>query len=242
MGRLPKTDDFPASVKLNIVPPPNNNPPTNTLLLLHGLGDTNTPFTTLASQLNLPETACISLQGPNPLLDLGGFHWGDDIIFDSTNGGLDSDAGFAKTTEVLKNVVQEGLVGKCGFKEREILLLGFGQGGMAALNYAVTHHPTKELGGIISIASGLPSSAPASLDPKLPTPVLICAGSSESAVTSTSEDKLKRVFEHVEVKRYRRPGDSMPSNRDEMLPVMQFLSRRLRSVKGVPEGAVEVGA
>ncbi|KAF2166357.1 hypothetical protein M409DRAFT_23548 [Zasmidium cellare ATCC 36951] len=239
MGRLPKTDDFPDSVKLNIVPPPKNDPPTNILLLLHGLGDTAAPFTVLGGQLNLPETCCFSLQGPATLLDLEGFHWGDDIIFDSTNGGLDSDAGFNKTNEILKSVVQDVLVGKCGYREREVLILGFGQGGMAALNYAATHTPS-ELSGIISIGSGLPSSAPASLTPKLPTPVLICAGASQSAVTSSSEDKLKRVFEHVEIKRYRRPGDSMPSNRDEMLPVMRFLSRRLRSMKGVPDGTVEI--
>ena len=59
-------------------------------------------------------------------------------------------------------------------------------------------------------------------------------------MTSTTEDKLKRVFEHAEVKRYRKPGDAMPANRDEMMPIMQFFSRRLRSVKGVPEGAAEV--
>lgn len=86
--------------------------------------------------MNLPETCCISIQGPANLLDLDGFHWGDDIIFDSTNGGLDSDAGFKKTNEILKGVVEDGLVGKCGYRPREVLLMGFGQGGMAALEYA----------------------------------------------------------------------------------------------------------
>lgn len=100
---------------------------------------------------------------------------------------------------------------------------------------------TPELGGIISIGAGLPSEAPATLDTKCNTPILVCAGSDQSAVTSTSEDKLKRLFEHVEIKRYRKPGDSMPSNRDEMMPIMQFFSRGLRSTKGVPEGSVEVG-
>jgi hypothetical protein len=97
-----------------------------------------------------------------------------------------------------------------------------------------------ELGGIISIGAGLPSEAPGSLEPKCKTPVLICAGSDQSAVTTSSEDKLKHLFEHVEIQRYRKPGDSMPSNRDEMMPIMQFFSRRLRSTKGVPEGSVEV--
>ncbi len=86
--------------------------------------------------MNLPETACISVQGPQGLLDLGGFHWGDDIIFDSNNGGLDADAGFKQSTVLLKLIVKDVLVAKCGYKPREIIFFGFGQGGMAALNTA----------------------------------------------------------------------------------------------------------
>lgn len=37
---------------------------------------------------------------------------------------------------MLKGLIVEDLMGKCGFKAREILLFGFGQGGMAALNLA----------------------------------------------------------------------------------------------------------
>lgn len=99
-----------------------------------------------------------------------------------------------------------------------------------------------ELGGIISIGAPLPGDAPASLDSKCRTPVLVCAGTDNSSVTPSAEEKLKHVFEFVEVKRYRKSGDSMPASRDEMLPIMQFFSRRLRSMKGVPAGSVEVGA
>lgn len=97
-----------------------------------------------------------------------------------------------------------------------------------------------ELGGVISIGAGLPGDVSGSPNTKCKTPVLVCAGSDQSAVTSATEDKLKRVLEFVEIKRYRKPGDSMPSNRDEMMPIMQFFSRRLRSTKGVPAGSVEV--
>ena len=86
--------------------------------------------------MSLPETACISIQAPHPLLDLGGFHWGDDIIFNSTSGGLDFDAGFKRSTLFLKDLIADVLVAKCGYKSREILFFGFGQGGMTALNVA----------------------------------------------------------------------------------------------------------
>lgn len=97
-----------------------------------------------------------------------------------------------------------------------------------------------ELGGVISIGGPLPDDAPPSHSNKCTTPVLVCAGNDQTSFTPTGEDKLKRSFEYVEVKRYRRPGDSMPSNRDEMMPVMHFFSRRLKSRKGVPEGSVDI--
>lgn len=106
------------------------------LILLHGLGDKHDSFTNLGKQLNLPETACVSVQGPQNLLDLGGFHWGDDIIFDSTSGGLDPDAGFKQSTELVRSIVKEALIEKCGYLPRELMLFGFGQGGMVALNAA----------------------------------------------------------------------------------------------------------
>ena len=189
--------------------------------------------------MNLPETACISVQGPSPLLDLGGFHFGDDVLFDSSNGGLDADAGFKKSNKLLNDIVHNGLLQKCGYKLRDIVFLGFGQGGMAALSFA-TQQSSEELGGVISVGAGLPSEV-AIQSQKCQTPILVCAGSNASSVTDASEEKLNNVFSHVKIKRYRRSGDGMPNNRDEMMPIMQFLSRRLKSTKGVPAGSVEVG-
>ncbi|OQO15305.1 hypothetical protein B0A48_00688 [Cryoendolithus antarcticus] len=245
-GRLPIPADFPSTVKLAILPPPNIDRPTNVLVLLHGLGDGHESFANLGKQMNLPETVCIAIRGPKALLDLEGAHWGDDIIFDSSNGGLDADAGLRESTELIKVLINDMLVEKCGYAHREVTLLGYGQGGMCALSTAIALHQLsndttpRELGGIISVGGPLPSEAPAALISKCKTPVIVCGGSSASAITSTAEEKLKRNFEHIEIKRYRRSGDRMPSNRDEMMPIMQFLARRLKSTKGVPEGSIEV--
>ncbi|OQO13889.1 hypothetical protein B0A48_00764 [Cryoendolithus antarcticus] len=245
-GRLPVSADFPSTVKLAIVPPPNTDKPTNALILLHGLGDGHESFAQLGKQMNLPETVCIAIRGPKALLDLEGAHWGDDIIFDSSNGGLDADSGLRESTELIKLLIDDVLIAKCGYTHREVLILAYGQGGMVGLSTALalpqsSNDPTpRELGGVISIGGPLPSEAPAALITKCKNPVLVCGGSSASAVTSTAEEKLKRNFEHIEIKRYRRSGDGMPSNRDEMMPIMQFLARRLKSTKGVPEGSIEV--
>lgn len=102
------------------------------------MGDTHLPFATLGTQLNLPSTACIAVKGHNPLpFESTSFHWCDDIIFDSSTQGLDPDGGFKTSTSLLvKDIIDNTLLGKCGYSYRDIVLFGLGQGGMAALNAA----------------------------------------------------------------------------------------------------------
>jgi predicted esterase len=199
------------------------------LILLHGLGDTNASFTKLGEQLNLPETACIAIQAPNPLpFDLGGMHWGEDMIFDSTTGEMDMDTGLQGSTRlILDQVIRDGLIGKCGYKTREIMIFGFAQGGMVGLQVAAELE--EELGGVISIGGPLSQS------------VSLCKANKKSAVTDSATTKLKDAFDYIEFKEWKKNGDGMPSSRDEMLPIMQFFARRLRSTRGVPTGSVEIG-
>jgi predicted esterase len=216
--------------------------PANILVLLHGLGDTNASFTKLGQQLNLPETACIAVQAPSLLpFDLGGFHWGDDMIFDHRTGEMDMDTGFKTATRlVLNTVIQEGLISKCGYKAREIIIFGYAQGGMVGLQVAA-EHDGEELGGVISVGGPLSLSVPlTALSRKTKTPVLVCKASKGSAITIEVISRIKGTFEFVEVKEWRKSGDGMPSNREEMTPIMQFFSRRLRSTRGVPAGSVEL--
>ena len=236
---LPDQADFPSSLVLSITTPPALSPhTTNILILLHGLGDTSVSFTNLGKQLALPETACISLQAPTPLpFELGGFHWGDDIAFDPASGQMDFDTGFTKAMKIIKqDIIEDGLVKKCGYKPREIMLFGFGQGAMAAL--ATANSMTDELGGVVSIGGPMPSADESAKAVK--TPVLILGGSSNTLITRTALDRLKVAFQNVEYKKWNRAGDGMPRNRDEMLPIMRFFARRLRSRVGVPEGSVEL--
>ena len=238
--RIPLPEDFPSSLVLSIVPPPASAPqPSNILLLLHGLGDTATSFRNLGQQLALPETSCISLQAPTPLpFELGGFHWADDIQFDSSSEQMEFDSGFTKVTQILKeDVIKSGLIAKCGYSIRDIMMLGFGQGGMIALATACSM--TEELGGVISIGGPLPSSAASS--PAVSTPVILLGGSSNTLVTRTAVANVKNNFRNVEYHKWDRPGDAMPRNRSEMLPIMRFFARRLKTRKGVPEGSVEIG-
>ncbi|KAJ5134553.1 hypothetical protein N7526_005918 [Penicillium atrosanguineum] len=207
----PAQSDFPSKLTLTVTLPPSGSSPAPNYKGLH----------------------------PSPL-DLGGFHWGDDVAFDTSSGGLDMDAGLTRSTAVLANdVVRDTLIKKCGYLLREIMIFGFGQGGMAALTAA------RELGqgdnggplsGVISVGAPYPLSGQ-KWGPKNRTPVLLVAGRDSLVVSDAAVRRTKEVFEFVELSRYPRKGDSMPSNRNEMMPVMQFFARRLRSRQGVPEAA-----
>lgn len=240
-SRLPTVSDFPSSLQLTITPPPTSSSQlANVLILLHGLGDTSASFTTLAKQLSLPETTCISLQAPTPLpFELGGFHWGDDMEFDSASGQMDFDTGFVKVVRILKmDIIEEVLVKQCGYKLREIMLYGFGQGAMAALATAASM-PEGELGGVISIGGPLPASNSSAKGAK--SPLLVLGGQSNTLIARTSLDKIKACFQTVQYHKWNRSGDGMPRNREEMLPIMQFFARRLKSRRGIPAGSVEIG-
>ncbi|KAI4173434.1 MAG: hypothetical protein LQ343_002967 [Gyalolechia ehrenbergii] len=243
MSRQPVNSDFPSHLQLSVVQPPSNQAPVNVLLLLHGLGDSKESFAQLARQLSLPETTCISLQAPSPLpFDLDGFHWGDDITFDQSKGMMDYDTVFNKSSRMVKeDVIEKVLLQKCGYQPRNILFFGFGQGGMAALAAALAYKT--KLGGIVSIGGPLPSGTPHSGGDgaKNKTPVIALGGSSQTLLTQSALSNLKQAFQVVEYVKWPRAGDSMPRNRDEMLPIMKFFAQRLQSKSGVPEGAVEVG-
>lgn len=223
VNRQPPTSHRTCSFKVTITAPPSSHQAVNSLILLHGLGNSNQSFGNLGRQLSLPKTLFIFPQAPTPLpLDVGVFHGGDDIVFDQAAGPMDIDTAFKKSGQILtQEVIKNVLLDKCGYRPRDILLFGFG---MAAL--AVVAPMADELGGLISIGGPLPSvsSTASSASRKCMTPVLIIGGSSKTLVTKSAMASLKLTFESVQYTRYTRDGDSMPRNREEMLPIMQFFS------------------
>ncbi|KAK2811451.1 hypothetical protein FQN50_002074 [Emmonsiellopsis sp. PD_5] len=252
MPPIPQSTDFPPSLTLIITPPPAPTPrSTNILLILHGLGDTIAPYASFASAMRLPETTCIALQAPTQLpFELPGYHWGDDILFDPDK--LDADPGFTRATRtIVEEVILQVLVRKLGYRSREILIFGYGQGASVGLSVAMEvargalgDDSDKELGGVVGVGGVVPLSAirEDGRAGKAPTPVLLVGGRGpESALSEVGEARTRNVFGDVEVVRWAgRRGDGMPSNREEMFPIMRFLARRLRSRAGVPEGSVEV--
>ena len=240
---IPEASNFPKGLN-PVISPPSTSRIANVVLFFPGLGDTSVNFSSFAKALNLPESLCITLQPLMPLpqpLDPG-YHWGDDIIFDQSTGMLDHDAGFATATRVICDDVVNGiLVQQCGFKHRDVLFLGYGQGGMAALAAAL--FIKDRLAGVISIGGSLPLSTNSVNTQMSKTPVLLLGGG-QGEIFRNDRAGVKKVqssFEFVESHQWKKKDDSMPKNRDEALPMMQFLARQLRSLHGVPKDAVEVG-
>lgn len=180
------------------------------------------------------------------------FHWGDDLNLATHADGLDADPGFSKASElVVDRLIREVLVDKCGWELSDILLFGFGQGGSLALGLASTIRvgprvvelkgdkdkegrsieTPESFKGVVSIGGALPVSMVPSLTarPKSKTPVLICHGRMCEAVDEDAIDVLKQEFVDVREVRWKKADSTMPSNREEMLPLMQFFAERLRS-------------
>lgn len=250
MPPIPQLSDFPSSLTVSIVPPsPPHSRSTNILLILHGLGDTIEPYRSFASALHLPETTCIVLQAPAPLpFLLTGFHWGDDLVFHGDT--IDPDPGLTQATRlIVHDLIVNVLIDKLGYRAREILILGYAQGASVGLAATMELHRLdqaeyREMGGVVALGGVVPLSAvreDGAQRGKSRTPVLLVGGRGpESAVTEGGVSRTKSEFEYVELVRWQRRGDGMPRNRDEMMPIMQFFARRLRSTSGVPEGSVEL--
>lgn len=240
------SSDLPPPLKPVIHLPPNNQP-TNVILFLPGLGDTAANFSSFARALNLPDALAITLNPPFPLpFPVGpGDQWSEDLQVDTATGVLDPDSPVIKAAELIaQGVIQKILIDKHKYRPDHIHLFGFGQGGSVALAvplHASLSSSSSSLGSVISIGGYLPMST------HLPratnrTPALLLSGS-KSALASADSSPLKRVksaYEFVTYHQWKKADDSMPKNRDEVLPMMQFWARRLKSRRGVPDDAVEI--
>lgn len=242
---VPDVSDFPKDLYPIVYLSPNNKT-TNAIIFLPGLGDTSANFSGFAKALNLPDAVTITLQPPFPLpFPVGsGFHWSDDLQVDTSSGSIDKDSPLTRSTSMMVSAILEVLIKKHHFSPPAIHLFGFGQGGSLALSVPLHDSLSgiDSLGGVISIGGSLPISGSHVTRKKTRTPVCLLGGS-RGAFARDEQSPVKRlrsVYEFVEYHEWKKADDSMPKNRDEALPMMQFFARRLRDRRGVPDDFVEV--
>ncbi|KAG2218779.1 hypothetical protein INT45_000316 [Circinella minor] len=131
----------------------------NLLILFHGLGDSKKPFAQLGTKLNLPQTATLAIQAPEPVPYMDGcYQWYPS--FDFLTGDMLTPAnperlkGLFRTRKLVSELL-EHLITDCGFEASRIFLFGFSQGGTVALDIALFGSEIRNLGGVISISGYL---------------------------------------------------------------------------------------
>ena len=144
---------------------------------------------------------------------------------------------------MIVSVITEVLIKQHHFSLPAIHLFGFGQGGSLGLSVPLSQNLSSlsSLEGAISVGGALPLSANHLTNKKSRTPVCLLGGSRGAFATDEQSPvkRLRNVYEFVEYHQWKKADDSMPKDRDEVLPMVQFFARRLRDRRGVPDGFVD---
>lgn len=137
-------------------------PAPNILVLLHGLGDTETRYADLARAMGMPGVEALAVRAPHALLPEGspelgmpGAAWyaafeADGHPIDGTAPGETRRLATLDASRKMLHVLFDGL-GARGFPPKAIFLLGYGQGGVAALDAALAYRA--QLGGVVAASS-----------------------------------------------------------------------------------------
>jgi pimeloyl-ACP methyl ester carboxylesterase len=227
------------------------------MIMSRSVGDTKTPFTDLGRKLNLPCTAILSLQAPDPyvstsplprhadgfsipLLEDPAYSWYNTFtpLFEPL-----PDPSPSKPLVPLRKLLETLTSKEVGWQLHQIHLFGWGQGGTMALELALDIGKTevngrKRLGSIISICAGLLSHSNTPLN--LSTPCLLFTRlDPKLAAGGKVVNGIKRAFGEVEVVHFEGKGEDMPRGKNEWEGIMKFWSKNLsrddQGWKGVGE-------
>jgi len=187
------------------------------VILLHDSAAYEISLRPLAEALSekSANTAFILLRGPQR--GARGCHWAD-----SESG---RDESFIRSTEViLKSVIMKGLINLCYFHPKNIMILGYGQGGTAALAAAACWN-TIEFGGVIAIGSSVPSCTRSFPSSQVMTPALILGGT-DRAIGAAALQEVEAVFASTE--NHVSSHHALPKLQADLEPLLSFLTHRLK--------------
>ncbi|KAF5389584.1 hypothetical protein D9757_004085 [Collybiopsis confluens] len=224
----------------------------NLLILLHGLGDTHTPFFKLGRQLKLPQTATLALRAPEniPYLYEEAYQWypsfddlGELIVRPNPTSAL----------EILSKVLNH-LTEDCAWPSDRIHFFGFAQGGSLALEFGIkfwrqqtekrisdsdapNSSQNLSLGSIVSVSGPLLSYPTLSSLSSTPVIAIYRPPPAEPSLSPGDLTALKKAYSSVKEVKLGAKGPGMPASREEWEPIMRFWSERLgrRQVEGLYE-------
>lgn len=232
-SRTPVRDDFPRALSMTIVSPVK--PVENCIILMHNLANNEASLESHAQMLQSkkPESAFILLRGLQPIEPgNSGYHWAD------ANGTVDE--GFIRTSRViLEDIVQDGLMAKCSFHPRDIVVLGHGQGGMAALA-ATASWNCIEFGGVVSFGGPMPGYVQLPFNVKAKTPALIYGGA-RGDITPTAIQQIQENFSFTDHHIPPSGHDTVPLSDKEIAPLLEFFAHRLGREEWNRQAVISLG-
>lgn len=143
------------------------------------------------------------------------------------------------TKQIGIDVIVEVLIKKCGFRARDIALVGHDQGGSAALAVAAGCWETK-LGGVVTIGGRLPTDFPKDfpLEDRCPTHILVLGGRLGD-VPDREVNRIESTFS--DTTNAREPGKSDDFDDIKDAKLKEFLAHQLRREEWTKEAVISFG-
>ncbi|KAL8942731.1 MAG: hypothetical protein Q9216_001479 [Gyalolechia sp. 2 TL-2023] len=223
--RHPTRADFQSSISLQILPERTRKDVATVqhiVILLHDIGGSELSLKELALDLNKeqPETSFVLLRGLHTVpSSKNSYHWADTVD--------EWEKGFLKSSATVLEIIKTSLISNCGFTPRDILIVGHGQGGMAAMATAALWNEV-ELGGVVSIGGPLPPYIRLDSSKPIKTAVLAVGGSLGNLSSDRALDCIKARFICVDVSIIEGANDNVLDRDESMNALLAFLAHRLR--------------
>eukprot|EP01138_Halocafeteria_seosinensis_P013602 gb/GECG01013891.1/.p1 GENE.gb/GECG01013891.1/~~gb/GECG01013891.1/.p1 ORF type:complete len:516 (+),score=53.10 gb/GECG01013891.1/:1-1548(+) len=174
----------------------------NLFILMHGLGDTPEPFVKFGETLALPQTAVLALKAPYsiPLME-GGYSWVhsfDPLTFEPLSITRENRARSESLFQLRKSLDQ--LVGviqdEWNIPTERIHLLGFSQGGTAALDYTLYASNQYSIGTCTAVNAALyPDLFTAYSDHfTCDSQIILSYGQHDTIISKELQDAVSRLF------------------------------------------------
>ena len=228
--RHPERDDFPRALSMTIVNPTNH--VKSCIILMHDSASNEASLNDHVEVLKrkYPESAFILLRGLQSIEPGNSrYHWAD------ANGALDE--GFIGTSKViLEDIVRDGLLAKCGFHPQNIVIVGHGQGGMAALA-ATACWNCIEFGGVVSLGGPMPAYVRLPSNIKAKTSALIYGG----GITPAALQQIQENFSSTDHHNSPSGNDTIPVSDQEIAPLLEFFAHRLRREEWQRQAVISFG-
>ena len=231
--RTPQGTDFPPSLSVSIVAPITEPEVEHCIVLLHHSTGNEKSLSGLATRLqrSLPETAFVLIRGLQAVRGgNSGYHWAD----------APWEARFIQTsTVILDQVIKDVLMSKCGFQPRDIVILGHGEGGMAALAAAASWQGF-ELGGVVSIGGPMPDYVRPEHGVGAKTPALIIGGAL-GEINNVALQLIRDSFIYTDADIRKGEHDLVPETQEQLKPLWDFFAHRLKREEWNKQAVISFG-